>query len=38
VEEWLSVDWGEGRHARRVAKIDAIERQYSSVGMKQNQG
>lgn len=29
VQEWLSVPWGEGRHARRVAKIDAIERQYS---------
>ena len=29
VEEWLRVDWGGGRHARRVAKIDAIEQQYS---------
>ena len=29
VEEWLSVDWGEGRHARRAAKIDEIEQQYS---------
>lgn len=29
VEEWLKVDWGGGRHARRVAKIDAIEQQYS---------
>lgn len=38
VEEWLSVEWGEGRHARRVAKIDAIERQYSRVGMRQEQG
>lgn len=29
VEEWLKVDWGGGRHALRVAKIDAIEQQYS---------
>ena len=29
VEEWLKVEWGSGRHARRVAKIDAIEQQYS---------
>jgi len=29
VEEWLKVDWGGGRHARRVAKIDEIEQQYS---------
>jgi RpiB/LacA/LacB family sugar-phosphate isomerase len=29
VEEWLSVEWGGDRHARRVAKIDDIERQYS---------
>lgn len=29
VQEWLSVDWGGGRHARRVAKITEIERQYS---------
>jgi RpiB/LacA/LacB family sugar-phosphate isomerase len=29
VEEWLSVDWGEGRHARRAAKIDEVEQQYS---------
>ncbi len=33
VEEWLSVDWGGGRHARRVAMIDDIERQYSGVVM-----
>jgi ribose 5-phosphate isomerase B len=38
VEEWLSVDWGEGRHARRVAKIDAIERQYSREGSRQETG
>lgn len=37
VEEWLSVDWGGGRHARRVAKIDAIEQQYSGAGMRQDQ-
>jgi ribose 5-phosphate isomerase B len=29
VDEWLSTEWAGGRHARRVAKIDAIERQYS---------
>lgn len=36
VEEWLSVEWGGGRHARRVAKIDAVERQYSGQGMRQD--
>lgn len=30
VEEWLSTPWGEGRHARRVEKITAIERLHSS--------
>ena len=25
VEEWLATPWGEGRHARRVAKIDAMD-------------
>ena len=29
VEEWLRVPWGGGRHARRVAKIDEIERAYA---------
>jgi ribose 5-phosphate isomerase B len=38
VEEWLSVEWGGERHARRVAKIDAIERQYSPAGMRQEAG
>jgi ribose 5-phosphate isomerase B len=38
VEEWLSVEWGGDRHARRVAKIDAIERQYSREGMRQETG
>lgn len=33
VEEWLSVEWGGDRHARRVAKIDEIERQYSTAEM-----
>ncbi len=28
VQEWLAVDWGEGRHARRVEKITAIEQSY----------
>ena len=36
VEEWLSVEWGPDRHARRVAKIDEIERQYSRAGMNQD--
>jgi ribose 5-phosphate isomerase B len=36
VEEWLSVDWGGGRHARRVAKIDEVERQYSGSGVSQD--
>lgn len=31
VQEWLSVDWGGDRHARRVAKIDEVERQYSTM-------
>jgi len=35
VEEWLSVEWGGGRHARRVAKIDTVERQYSGIDMDQ---
>jgi ribose 5-phosphate isomerase B len=30
VEEWLSTAWAGGRHARRVAKIDALEQQYSN--------
>lgn len=34
VEEWLATDWGGDRHARRVAKIDAIEQQYSREVMK----
>jgi ribose 5-phosphate isomerase B len=25
VQEWLATPWGPGRHARRAAKIDAIE-------------
>ncbi len=29
VQEWLSTEWGGGRHARRVAKIDALDQQYS---------
>jgi ribose 5-phosphate isomerase B len=28
VQEWLSVEWGGGRHARRVALIDEIEAAY----------
>lgn len=34
VEEWLATDWGGDRHARRVAKIDAIEHEYSRDSMK----
>lgn len=34
VEEWLATAWGGDRHARRVAKIDAIEAQYSQAQMK----
>jgi len=30
VQEWLAVPWGGGRHARRVDKITAIERQYTT--------
>lgn len=29
VEEWLATEWAGGRHARRVAKIDALDQQYS---------
>ncbi len=27
VDEWLATSWGPGRHARRVAKIDALDRE-----------
>lgn len=29
VKTWLATPWGEGRHARRVAMIDDLDRQYS---------
>ena len=29
VQEWLSVEWGPGRHARRVEKITALEQSYA---------
>lgn len=29
VEAWLETPWGEGRHGRRVAKIDEIEQTYA---------
>lgn len=29
VTEWLATEWAGGRHARRVAKIESIETQYS---------
>ncbi len=32
VQEWLSVPWGGGRHARRVDKITEIEHLYSRSG------
>ena len=28
VQEWLSVEWGAGRHARRVEKITGVEQSY----------
>lgn len=28
-QEWLATEWAGGRHARRVAKIDALDQQYS---------
>jgi len=28
VRAWLGTDWAPGRHAARVEKITAIERQY----------
>jgi ribose 5-phosphate isomerase B len=37
VEEWLSAEWGGDRHARRVAKIDDIEQQYSKAVTSQDQ-
>lgn len=30
VDEWLATPWGGERHARRVAKIDEVERRYST--------
>ena len=29
VEAWLATPWGEGRHARRVAKITDVEQEYA---------
>ena len=29
VQTWLQTPWGSGRHARRVAKITAIEKRFS---------
>ena len=29
VEAWLATPWAEGRHAKRVEKITAVERQYA---------
>ena len=31
VETWLATEWGGGRHARRVAMIDEIERPHAGV-------
>ncbi|NNF64597.1 MAG: RpiB/LacA/LacB family sugar-phosphate isomerase [Acidimicrobiia bacterium] len=30
VQEWLATPWGEGRHARRVEKITAIENAHTA--------
>lgn len=32
VQEWLATPWGEGRHARRVAMIDALDRDRQPAG------
>jgi ribose 5-phosphate isomerase B len=32
VQEWLATPWGEGRHARRVAMIDALDRDRQHAG------
>jgi ribose 5-phosphate isomerase B len=32
VQAWLSTPWGEERHARRVQKIEEIERRYAGGG------
>ena len=32
-QEWLATEWAGGRHARRVAKIDGLDQQYSRQGM-----
>ena len=32
VDEWLATPWGPDRHARRVAKITAIEQRYLRAG------
>ncbi len=32
VQTWLSTDFGGGRHARRLEKIDAVEKQYLKSG------
>jgi ribose 5-phosphate isomerase B len=32
VQEWLTTPWGEGRHARRVAMIDALDRDREPAG------
>jgi len=33
VDTWLQTSWGEGRHARRVALIDAVESKSSGAGV-----
>lgn len=32
VDEWLTMEWGPGRHADRVAKITAVEQEYTAGG------
>ncbi|MDH3500126.1 MAG: ribose 5-phosphate isomerase B [Acidimicrobiia bacterium] len=36
VDAWLDTPWAEGRHARRVEKIMAIEQQYSNPDAMRN--
>ena len=35
VQEWLAVEWGGGRHARRVELIDGIEARYTQAPVRE---
>lgn len=35
VETWLATPWGGGRHARRVAMIDEVERRYRAAALRE---